>query len=339
VKGVLLTHADAPLGVPAAEALAADARVERLVLAGRGPRPRRLARLLEREAGRVEWRTVDFARHARVSELFRCVARGEGAVNAVVHLPHHGDRPPEPGPLGVPARIEEARVVLRACRAHAAVRQLVVVGSAYVYRLPPGNANHLGEDHELDLGPGGSPDVRAWVDVDLLLREELREGRLRVAILRVPTVLAGDGRLYLSPPLEGAGWRARPAGYDPLCAIVADGDLAKAVRAALGVRARGVFNVAGRECLPLSALERWSGRGARTVPGPLLRGARTALGWLGAGSAAGYDDPALRYGFSLDTRRAEEKLGFRPAWRIGLSRRGEGVLRLEPTEDAERPPA
>ena len=41
---------------------------------------------------------------------------------------------------------------------------------------------------------------------------------------------------------------------------------------------------------------------------------------------AGYQQ---RYGFTLDTRRAEHDLGFRPSSRIGLARAGDGSLRLE----------
>ena len=47
------------------------------------------------------------------------------------------------------------------------------------------------------------------------------------------------------------------------------------------------------------------------VPGVLLRG------------------PHLRYGMSLDTRRAAEELGFEPRYRVGVARAGDGALRLE----------
>jgi hypothetical protein len=36
-----------------------------------------------------------------------------------------------------------------------------------------------------------------------------------------------------------------------------------------------------------------------------------------------------RYGYTLDTRRAERELGFRPRYRVGLARSGDGRLRLE----------
>jgi hypothetical protein len=52
------------------------------------------------------------------------------------------------------------------------------------------------------------------------------------------------------------------------------------------------------------------------VPGALLRA-------LGAGG------PEVRYGFSLDTSRAERELGFRPAYRVGPARAGDGRARLE----------
>ena len=45
---------------------------------------------------------------------------------------------------------------------------------------------------------------------------------------------------------------------------------------------------------------------------------------LGTGGGA-----QLRYGFTLDTDRAADELGFRSQYRIGLARTGDGSLRLE----------
>jgi hypothetical protein len=44
---------------------------------------------------------------------------------------------------------------------------------------------------------------------------------------------------------------------------------------------------------------------------------------------AALDGPYLRYGFTLDTTRAERDLGFRAGYRIGLARAGDGRLRIE----------
>ena len=39
--------------------------------------------------------------------------------------------------------------------------------------------------------------------------------------------------------------------------------------------------------------------------------------------------PHLRYGFTLDTRRAERDLAFNASDHIGLARAGDGAMRLE----------
>jgi len=66
------------------------------------------------------------------------------------------------------------------------------------------------------------------------------------------------------------------------------------------------------------------------VPGPLLRAAGAGVSrFLEEPLRSVFDGGHLRYGFTLDTRRAERELGFRPRYRIGLARAGDGGLRLE----------
>jgi UDP-glucose 4-epimerase len=119
-------------------------------------------------------------------------------------------------------------------------------------------------------------------------------------------------------------------GYDPICAVVSDKDVARAVQAAVHGRTSGIYNIAGNEAVPLSTLARWTGRPSVPVPGPMLSLYATGTRWLGL-EIAGASLPGnhLRYGFTLDTRRAERDLGFRPTDRIGLARAGNGALRLE----------
>ena len=116
------------------------------------------------------------------------------------------------------------------------------------YQLPPGNANRLREDSELDLDPDVSPEIRSWIDCDMIFHGEVHNDRLRVVLLRVPTVVAAGGYVYLNPSLSGRpGVRVRAMGYDPICALVADKDVARAVRAALFAKGSGIYNVAGGE--------------------------------------------------------------------------------------------
>ncbi|MDJ0865799.1 MAG: hypothetical protein QNK03_06800 [Myxococcota bacterium] len=335
MKGVLVTHADLPIGRRIVKLLWHDPAVERIVAAGEGPTPRafgayRVAR--DGEPPRLSYERLDLARARSVAELFRSQRLRAAGVDSVVHVPRHGVGPEGPPVVArLPTRTAEARLVLQHAQETKSIRTLVALGSAFVYRLTPGNANHLTERSDLDLDPDVAPEIRAWIDCDMLFHGALGGRRLRIALLRLPTVVASGGFVYLHPGLEGsAGLRVRPAGFDPLCPVLADKDVAHAVRAALHGNASGVFNVAGREVLSLSTLGSWTRRPCLPVPGPLLRAAAAGAGRLGrTGWDAAVDGPHLRYGFSLDTARAEHELGFEPRYRIGVARGGDGVMRLE----------
>jgi nucleoside-diphosphate-sugar epimerase len=173
----------------------------------------------------------------------------------------------------------------------------------------------------------------------MIFHGEVHNNSLRVVLLRVPTVVASGGALFLNPSIASAdrsGWLSglradlRPLGYDPICALVCDKDVAAAARQALHADGSGVYNIAGHEALPLSLLSRWTGRWNFPVPGSLL-GTLSKLARL-AGSetlATSLDSPLLRHGFTLDTTRAQRELDFRPGYRIGLARAGDGQLRIE----------
>jgi nucleoside-diphosphate-sugar epimerase len=314
MPNVLVTHADEPLGRRILKRLFHDPRVERLLAAGDGPAPRSFDRFLAASPPRMHYARLDLAKHRPVSDLFHSASLREAGIDSVVYVPRHGAGAGEGAPIvsGLHVRTAEARLVLQHCLEVLSIRSLVVVGSAFVYKLHPGNANRLTERSELDLDPEAPAEFRAWIDSDMLFHAEVGNDRLRVVLLRVPTVVASGGAVYLNPALEGTPRpHLRPMGFDPLCALISDKDVAKGVQAAVHGDARGVFNLAGEETLPLSILARWTGRPSVPCPGLLLPG------------------PHLRYGFSLDTSRAEREFGFAPGYHIGLAKGGDGRPRLE----------
>lgn len=362
MKAVVVTHADLPLGRRIVKLLWHEPGIGRLVAIGEGPPPRAFDALRAGTEPRLVYEQLDHARQRSIADWFHSRRLREIAPEAVVYVPHHGAAPEGlPVVAQVPKRVAEARLVLHHALELRSIRTLVALGSAFVYELAPCNANQLCEDSPLRLDPSAPPALRAWIDSDMLFQAEIGRAhgawpsgsspsgsspsgsspsgsspsassgraRLRVVLLRVPTVVASGGYVYLHPLLEGAaGPRPRPAGFDPLCPVIADKDVARAVAAALASGACGVFQVAGHERLPLSVLGRWTGRPTLPVPGPLLGLAARGAAWLGLAEAA-LDAPLARHGMSLDVRRAETALGFRPRYRIGLARAGDGALRLE----------
>lgn len=332
MKRVLVTHADLPLGRRLVKVLWHDPAVERIVAIGAGATPRAFAPYRTGTPPRLVYERVDLARQRSVSDCFRSKRMRAIGLDAVVYVPRHGAAPEGPPVVArVAARTAEARNVLHLATESRTIGRLVALGSAFVYRLAPGNANHLTEDSPLDLDPKVAPELRAWIDSDMLFHTAVSGARLGVTLLRLPTVVASGGYVYLHPGLEGpAGLRVRPAGFDPLCPVIADKDVALAVRAALASDATGVFNVAGREAVPLSVLGRWTRRPCVPVPGPLLRVLSTAAAQLGAERIpTSIGGAHLRYGMSLDTARASRVLGFAPRYRVGVARAGDGIERLE----------
>jgi hypothetical protein len=333
VTNVLVTHADEPIGRRVVKTLFHDERIGTILALGQGLAPRSFDRFLAGGAPRLLYSRLDLAKHRPVSDLFHS-GRFRGAeIETVVHIPRHGATASDSAPIvaGLPERTAEARLVLQHCLETPSVRNLVAVGSAFVYRLPPGNANRLDEDSDLDLDPDVAPEIRSWIDCDMIFHGEVHNNRLRVVLLRVPTVVAEGGYVYLNPTLSGRpGTRVRALGFDPICALVSDKDVARAVQSGVHANRSGIYNIAGREALPLSILARWTGRPCIPVPGGLLRWIHSGARFAGADLVSGIGEgPHLRYGFTLDTERAERELQFHTSDRIGLARAGDGGLRLE----------
>ena len=116
-------------------------------------------------------------------------------------MPRHGATSSAAAPIvsGLPERTAETRLVLQNCLETASVRNLIALGSAFVYRLSPGNSNRLDEDSELDLDPDVIPQIRSWIDCDMIFHGEVHNDRMRVVLLRVPTIVAEGGYVPIRP--------------------------------------------------------------------------------------------------------------------------------------------
>jgi nucleoside-diphosphate-sugar epimerase len=337
VTRVLVTHADAPIGRRVVKRLFHDPRVDGIFALGDGPPPRAFDRFLAQEAVEVAYARVDLARHRAASDLFHSSRFRRARIDTVVHLPRHGPAADGSAPVvgGLSERTAETRLVVQHCLEVSSIRSLIALGSAYVYKLHPGNANRLTERSELDLEPDIAPEIRSWIDADMIVHGEVHSDRLRVVLLRAPTVVAAGGYVFMNPALPTRGRRAWALGFDPICSVISDKDVAGAVLASVHSRRSGIYNIAGREAVPLSVLARWTGHSALPLPRSLLSLAASGARLVGLGrSPIPVSGAALRYGFTLDTRLAELELGFHPGDRIGLARAGDGTLRLETAASA-----
>ena len=314
MRHLLVTHLDSIIGRRLAKALYHDPDVALVVGVGTSPTPSYLGAYSEK----IYYQRLDLAKARHVHSFFQSELFLRAGIDSVIHLPFVRERNGERIPGNVSSLVSETRRLIEGVKKHRRIERFVYLSSGFVYRPEPGNGNIVTESDPLDFEAEADPEVRAWIDADLLCQTEQNGSHLKMTILRSATIVTENGEFLQSPPLRRS---APPAGFDPMLSLVSERDVARALALALHSDCAGVYNVAGTEVLPHSQLRPHT-RSAWSLPVAFF-GTVASLGQaIGLGSAK---DAALqRYGLVLDTRRATEALGFEPQYRVELRGGGEG---------------
>ncbi len=308
---VLITSAHTPGGQAIVAALARDPAVLRLLCVhARGA-------TLPQSSARAQHVAVDLTRQRDVRDLL-CSELAR-SVDAIVHLPMRVPGEPRPGArFAQPASVTVAQQLLVIAEEQPRIERFVFVSSASVYRLDSDQPLLVDEDHPLELSAETPEVLRESVAADLVACARIGVSRLHIAVLRCAEMLGANARGPLQDYL-GSRVCLRPLGFDPMLNVLAPEDAAEAVRLAVHCRARGVFNIPGRDSLPLSELIHAAGRLGLALPGPVLvplyglRRLTTAFGFR-------YRPERRRFHFGaiLDGRRAKAELGYEPSHHIVL---------------------
>jgi UDP-glucose 4-epimerase len=299
MSGVLCTGAGTPVGDAVARALAEQPDIEHvLALGGQAPLHPKIHGV---QADWTRTRAVHDVLFGPVCEL---------GIDAVVHGPLHR-RATDGGPRHHALDVESTRELLRLAERHPTLRRLIYLSPACVYRQRPGFPETIQEDHPLQLGVS-QPWLRDRVEGDLTVCARMGMGRLKITVLRLAEVLARGSGSQLEDFLSSRVC-VRALGYDPMINLIAPGDVARAVVAALAADRPGVYNIAGKTTLPLSALIEAAGRIGLALPGPLL-GPLYRLRARLFGRSFVYSLNRDRFHFSgvLDGARAARDLGYSP---------------------------
>ncbi len=193
------------------------------------------------------------------------------------------------------------------------VRRLVLKSSAHVYGASHRSPGHLGEDYAVDTNSVHSF-LRDIVETESYVADfAIRNPQVTAVWLRFTNSLNSDEPAplarYLDLPLVPT-----VVGYDPVIQLVHRDDAIEGLlRATLG-GAPGAYNIAADNALPLSRLLDGVGK----LHAPLLPPAGAAvisplLGQLGIRALTPQLFDLLRWGRTLDTRRAKRELGFTAA--------------------------
>jgi UDP-glucose 4-epimerase len=200
--------------------------------------------------------------------------------------------------------------VLAACRRRA-LRKVIVSSTVLVYGPHPDNPNFLSESRA-PRGLHGSDYVADKLDVEAQAQRFAGESPgTCVTVLRFASILGPTIDNYL------ARWLSRRLvptvmGHDPLVQLVHEVDALRALKLAVDRDAPGVFNIASRGVVPVSALVKLAGRIALPVPYGMYRRLAGLLWVAQLSEAPPAFVAALRYLCVVDGARASEQLGFRP---------------------------
>ncbi len=191
------------------------------------------------------------------------------------------------------------------------VPKLVVLSSANVYGPQPHNPQFLTEEAPL-LGGARFSEIRDLIEVDMLAQSFFwKHPDVQTVILR-PVHILGRVRNAASNFLRLPRVPTL-LGYDPMVQVIHEHDVVSAIVAALAPPARGIFNLAGPEPMPLSHLLRILGRPTLPVPYSVAKPLVNRLWSLHLTSFPAPELDHIRYVCMVDDRRAREVLGYAPA--------------------------
>ncbi len=208
--------------------------------------------------------------------------------------------------------VESTRELLRLCEDHPTIRTFVLRSHAEIYRVRAVEPEIIDERHPIDLSPQIAQWLRDRAEADLTTCASIGLSSLSIRVLRCAECLAPDTGSQLFDYL-GSQICFQPLGFDPMINLISLPDLARAFALATVAQSSGIFNIPGKDTLPLSVLiEKW-GQTSVPVPSVLL----SPLYWLRnkvIGSDFVYDLNRFRFHFSavMDGHRAERLLHYTP---------------------------
>jgi UDP-glucose 4-epimerase len=186
------------------------------------------------------------------------------------------------------------------------VRQILFIGRHTYYGAgPDAPLYHTESEPPQELGT--YPELADLVAADLYAANALwRLPALQTAVLRICYTLGPSGHGTLASFLKGR-FVPMVLGFDPLFHFMHEDDAAEAIVTALSAKARGIYNVAGPQPLPLSVIASEAGRRALPLPETVLAMlvGRAGLPRLSRGALA-----HVKYPIVVDATSFRKETGF-----------------------------
>lgn len=307
MSSVMVTGASSTIGERLVRSLLQDEDIDHVLAVGLKPPE---SALPFAESNRLTYLQVDLGRGRHVRRLLFGPARDLG-VETMFHTTQV-ESAAGSGSRVHKLNVESTRQILALCERHPTIRRLIYRSFAEVYQIQADLPALIEEDHPLNLAGGAPQWIRDRVEADLTVCAAMGLSRLRTQVLRCAEVLAPGCGSQLHDYLESLVC-LRPGGYNPMLNVLSVQDIVRAMEAAYRSSVQGVFNIPGKDTLPLStAILKW-GRLGVPVPGNWLT---PIYAWrrkvTGHDFRYGMNRRRFTYSGILDGTRAKRVLGYEP---------------------------
>lgn len=244
------------------------------------------------------------------------IARVLSATRADVLV--HTNISSSPGRLGGRAQMKENNVIgtmqlLAAAQRSESLKKLVMRSSTAIYGSRPGEPSIIAEDYaRRDVQLGGY--AKDCAEAEQYSRNfARRRPDVKVVILRMqnvigPTVSTNMTGYFKLPLMPTA------LGFDPRIQLLHEADATSALVDAVTKDVRGIFNIAGDGVVYLSQAIRLMDRAPLPLVLPFAQASAQLLRRAGLIDFPPDQLSIILFGRVVDTRRAKEKLGFRPRY-------------------------
>lgn len=309
---VLVTGASSTVGRHLIHRLYHDVRIGTLWGVGFEERP---AGFEAYHPPRFVYQRTNILKERQLKDLFRSQAFRKADISAVVHLAFI-NRPRKEGRWAHSLNVDGTKRLLDECVENESIRKFVFKSSDVVYKLRPDGPVYLDENADLNFDVDADPWIKDRVDADMICRAKMDDQRLRVIVLRIGPVIGGSPTTRFNSYF-GSRVQFRAMGYNPLINVVHISDVIQAIELALVRDVKGIFNIAGADTAPVSALGEAAGTRIIPIPTPLLFPANWVARRLGASYYYPVDKDRMRYSGLLDIGKARRVLGFEPNHFLG----------------------
>jgi len=307
MKGALVTGATTPVGAELVRSLLSNDDKPMVLAIGAEDRPD----ILPLEHPRLAYRCLDLTRERNIRRLLFADAKDLG-IDVVIHGALHRSAH-ETGPRVHRLNVDTTRALLRLSERHPTIKRFIYRSYAEVYRISHEQPDLVGEDHPLDFRDRVPQRVRDRIEADVTVCAQIGMSTLHIVVLRCAEVVAPHTGSQLWDYLQSRVC-FRPWGFDPMINVLSVDDAVRAIGLAITTGAQGVFNVPGKDSLPLSRIIEKYQRVTVPIPGALMR-PLYYLRHRTVGREFHYDLSRRRFHFSgiLDGARASAELGYSPS--------------------------